>query len=1330
MAWATASIPSGDTNPLRDYQKALPAVTESTKRQIDTHRDVDPEGAGIVVGAVIGGIKGAIASGAVLSWATAGYAALGAGLAYAQQALAPDAPSHGSGANSSSPTYGFDNVGASFSPLGEPISIVYGEERPQLKRIQEFTRRIGGQEYAYALYAVAQGPITSYEQLWIEGQPIENYDDVTVWSTLGDGENIEGFEDEITQTNAQGKTISTDETVITTSGEPDRISTGVIFPQGLNEIGGGGNAKKQTVNIEATYRNRSTGEEIEHSSWIDAGTAQVSFTAKQTQEYNFQTQQYEPVGDIEHEWVYTGLNNEKLLKNAESVRIDGDVKDADALEPFYGGGIYTSFLSGLVRRKNKTSIDAEEVDNVTTRTTQAQWFTREKTWEGTATVDFDFTTGFYRVRDNSTSTVRREFEFDVPERWRGDKIDVILSRENSESSDPAVSDSVELNYIREREFSDNDYSDYAMVGVRIKAEGQLSGTVPSLEAQIRGRPAHDSTPSSETGWTDNPWICLYDALVSGREVGLSGYDADELDWPSFRDAADFSDEMVSDGQGGTEKRHRLNLVIDQKMEIQKLIDTVSTAGQGYTIWDTNGIHVVLDEPDLDPVMVFNEQNMIGPAQYSFKPAKKDYEAVEVQFRDENSEYEQTIIEVPKDEGTPIDDRFPKQTLNLIGVTNRAQAIRTARLMQRIDDEERLTCSLTAPQEAVHVQPGDLCYVADVVSSGYWQYNGRIRDYGPDYVLLDQQVDISASEIDIILRLKDGRIVNERIEGFGSTSDVVKLNRSFNDIGEEPLDNCPFAIGPVDEITDLMRVRKITHTQTGDLELEMVEHSETKFIDLDDFDLDAPQIDASLDTNDPKPVEELRGVSRTTFNQDGTLNPKAEIAWSPPLIDNASRYDVWIDYDATTTGGGLRNQFEKIKEADGLSTIVSEGIVAPSRIRVLVQTITEDGKKLPLWRCPIVNVSIRGLSGRPPDVQSLSIRQRDQAVILDWPSVDYPLHDHYQVRRGSSWSSGQVVRDDILNSRLEVQDVVNRDYTYHVKSISSQGKESKNAASASITVTGIKIDDFILDADEAPDWNGTKDGFAIVSRSEGESIAPIHNQRWSDIWGPNETWSDQYGPSEEWDLGFRSECIYTTQTKDIGRIRETNVNMDVALFADLAELRWSDAYGINDVWDDAFDEGESGTWLDLGENALDLEIEYRISDDNSTWSSWQTLEPEKRSFRYIEFRVTVRPNSLEDDIYIYQMLSLLNIRDVILEIENFTIQSGGTTLDYSNFNDQTGVPGFFLNEPKIAQLQGRGNNQAVAFEVANKTNTDMDLMAYDTTDGTSIQANADIEIRGI
>lgn len=1306
---------------MRNYQKALPAVTESTKRQIDTRRDVDPEGTGVIVGAVIGGLKG-IAAGATW-WGVAGYAALGAGLAYAQNTLlAPDQPSHGSGPNTASPTYGFDRVGASFSPLGESLSIVYGEEKPQLKRIQEFTRRIGGKEYAYGLFAVAQGPITSYEQLWIEGQPIENYDDVRVYESLGDGDPIVGFEDEVTQTNAQGKTITTTETVVTTSNEPERISVGIIFPQGLSRIDDKGNAKKETVNLDIKYRNNRTGEE--RQGFINEGQVGTFFRAEQTGRIDSSGDFQPDDTGIKHIWRYFVSDD---LVNAQRIRVNGTVMDEDAFR--FNDGLVTA----IIRTDYRNSLNPDEISNVT-QSIQGTGDNAIRVWSGNGNVDLDYQVGSYQIRDNSTNTVRREFEFDVPQSWRGDEIDVIISRQNSESSDPAISDRAELNYIRERQFSDQDYEGYAMLGVRIKADGQLSGTIPSVEARIRGRPAHNSTPSSETGWTDNPWICLYDALVSGRDEGLSGYDTDELDWPSFEAAANYSDQLVNDGRGSSEKRHRLNLVIDQKMEIQKLIDTVSTVGQGYTIWDTDGIHVVLDEPNLDPVMVFNEQNMIGPAQYSFKPAKKDYEAVEVQFRDETNDYERTTIEVPKDANTAVDDRFPKQTLNLIGVTNRAQAIRTARLMQRIDEQERLTCKITAPQEAVHVQPGDLCYVSDVVSSEDWEYNGRIRDWestpNGDIVLLDQQVNINASDIDIILRLTDGRVVNERIDGFGSTTDVVRLNRTFNEIGAKPLENCPFAIGPVADITDLMRVRKITHGQTGDLEIDLVEHSEQKFVGLDDFEIGDTTVDASLSTQDPLPVQDFRGVSRSTFNQDGSLNPKIEVSWTPPVIDNATRYDVWIDYDATVTDGSRREQFKRIKQTNALSTTISEDIVAPSTIRVLVQTITEDEKSLPLWRCPVRVISVRGITGRPPDVQSLTARQRDQRVILDWPSIDSPLHDHYQVRRGSSWATGEVVRDDIIESRHEITDLTNRDYTYHVKSISSQDNESTNAASDTITVTGIEVDDFILDSDEAPNWNGTKNGFAIVSRPEGESIAPTHDQRWDDIWNSGEAWDAQYNSGESWGLGFVSEAIYTTQTVDIGRIRETNINLDLAIAADLADLRWSDAYTSSEVWSDAFGANQSGTWNDLENLTLERDVEYRISDDGTNWTNWQTLVPEKKPFRYIEFRLKLRPNQIGDDVYVYQMLKLLNIRDVILEIENFQIQSGGTTLDYSNFNDQTGEPGFFLNPPRVNQLQGRGNNQAVAFEVANKTNTDMDLVAYDTTDGTQMSATADIELRGI
>jgi predicted phage tail protein len=127
---------------------------------------------------------------------------------------APNAP--GGGGMNSSPTYGWDGAKLS-TRVGAPIQVAYGENRVSGQLINFKTEYDGDKVYLELLISLGHGPSEAISDIEIEGNPIENYRQVTYETRLGtdDQSPIHGF-NEVVVMNPQSVELTHDGFVYTT----------------------------------------------------------------------------------------------------------------------------------------------------------------------------------------------------------------------------------------------------------------------------------------------------------------------------------------------------------------------------------------------------------------------------------------------------------------------------------------------------------------------------------------------------------------------------------------------------------------------------------------------------------------------------------------------------------------------------------------------------------------------------------------------------------------------------------------------------------------------------------------------------------------------------------------------------------------------------------------------------------------------------------------------------------------------------------------------------------------------------------------------------------
>lgn len=133
-----------------------------------------------------------------------------------------------------------------------------------------------------------------------------------------------------------------------------------------------------------------------------------------------------------------------------------------------------------------------------------------------------------------------------------------------------------------------------------------------------------------------------------------------------------------------------------------------------------------------------------------------------------------------------------------------------------------------------------------------------------------------------------------------------------------------------------------------------------------------------------------------------------------------------------------------------------------------------------------------------------------------------------------------------------------------------------------------------------------------------------------------------------------------------------------------------------------------------EESQDVVIEWRYSEDNETWTDWTICNIGQYTFRYCQFRATLRAYN-NAQILLNTFNVSIDVPDKTLELDIETTAEDGCVIDYN-----------FINIPSII---GTVNDDVNAYVVIkNKTNTSASVYTY-LNDGTQTSAKVNLRLKG-
>jgi len=612
-------------------------------------------------------------------------------------------------------------------------------------------------------------------------------------------------------------------------------------------------------------------------------------------------------------------------------------------------------------------------------------------------------------------------------------------------SDGYISADLWLHEIDEINTDDLIYPGQALAGIRSLSTDQIGTSAPDYEMLVRGIKV--SVPqvmngATEVGWDDyywdptadcfrllsdgtvltwdgvtyvkrysaNPIWCIYD-LITNKVYGLGNHvETTDIDISYMLEMAKYCDERVPDGEGGYEKRFRLDIVIDSLQDALDLLLSLCSVCRGVPFLSDRGeIKIAIKRPST-PVQLFHMGNTVKDSfSETWKSLRDIHNIINVQYDDQDNNYEADTVGYEDDAALNAGD--PPRSVNTRYYGKKlSYALRYGRDYLNNEKYHNNTVKLRTGFSGMLRQVGDLVDVAhDVPQFGFsglvaksFLYKGNysstisyiiddaVTYSGLEYKALKASVGVDPTDteywevisrtkvkLDRSVNIETGKSYAIRID----FADGTYLERNVTDAAgtytevtlDEALPATPgssdrfdgYSFGEVDKIVKPYWVRKINRLRSGEVEFELEEYVEEIF---DDSEIKIPDYNYSSLSTDIPDVTGVVLQEALVTKSDGTVADTIDVSWTLPvsttyavgrflgvkiyISDNAG--ESWV-YRGSTTG----------------TSFSISGVAVGSTYRVAVVSYALQGQNN-VEDSPYDDITLIGDAEYPPDVTNLQV----------------------------------------------------------------------------------------------------------------------------------------------------------------------------------------------------------------------------------------------------------------------------------------------------------------------------------------------------------------------
>lgn len=828
------------------------------------------------------------------------------------------------------------------------------------------------------------------------------------------------------------------------------------------------------------------------------------------------------------------------------------------------------------------------------------------------------------------------------------------------------------------------YKNVAWSRINLKVSEQLSSGNPTITAVVKGKKVLDTRTGSYE-WSDNPAMCVRDYLLSKRYGAGHFITQDMLDENSFKEIADYCDELVttrvpttlatadeinskitslqqvlqnnSSQLSTAEKenisneitslqqslinlqskpvtytldvtpRYSLNIIIaETKKHIEHLQDMFAVFG-GFLVFSNNKVGLRCEKST--PVSYdFTDDTIVKDSlEYTQNPIESSPNRYNVKFYDPCNQWTGVMILCEDYVDQKERQKIIPKDVELTGCTSQSQALRLARLYRDKNKLCNIVISFQTATMAMHLEPGDVITVSKkIYPNGTEQYLFR---------------------------------------------------------------NMPFRILEISE-------------QKGIYSIKAEQYNDSIYND---------SLGAAIQVKNyveiPNPFSSaIQDVSNMTSKQevftqkDGTIVSTLTASWDNPTYQFFSEMIVSYSIDNGTTwvnaGTTIGNSFTL------QNVLTNRTYLVKLQIENTIGRISSGYISSPIY--------ITGKGEPPSDVTNFSITQKGNDIVVSFTQVPDTDIKYYEVRKGYQWNSGIKVCVIPANfNSWTVSASEEGTMTFWMKAFDNSGGESVNPAQYVMNIIGLPKRNVVLEESTTfNDWiyNGMyedTDGLHLSSMNKVSDY--VH---WADMFGsPKQQRTDAYAELPIIDLGeniLDAEAFYYDKY-GVAKLRTQQRLCDYATFGQIFSTPVTyvtPKYAI-----------ETMVGIDIefnSDNPLSrVDYQYSSSLDLVSWSGWIDSSVSQFYGRYLKIRLI--PTSLDGfaPVVIKSAKARVDVPDVEDSVLNVMLVAGVNTVKYN-------IP--FTVPPTLGVFTQDMNGKSVTYVINNVTTTSFDIRLLDG-DGNSI-----------
>lgn len=285
------------------------------------------------------------------------------------------------------------------------------------------------------------------------------------------------------------------------------------------------------------------------------------------------------------------------------------------------------------------------------------------------------------------------------------------------------------------------YPGCALVAVMAIATDRISSSQPNIATKLDGRKLKYYDGST---WQNETWDTgaadegnvgrnlawqIHD-LIYNEIYGLGPYFDESLKASAkFKEMADYANQSIDDGQGGTEPRFRSDIIVDGIVDPWDMIKELLRSCHAFPVLAGAQIWPVV-EKERSPVMSFGMDNVTeddrGNTTFieNWRALEDKPNVIEVQYYDAVKDFVRDTIQYPDDDTLiPTGEKIKKLTVIFHNITRRSQAARLAKFTWLQAQLLKKYIQFSTQEEAIGLQPGDVFYFSHDIPQ--YDYSGKI-----------------------------------------------------------------------------------------------------------------------------------------------------------------------------------------------------------------------------------------------------------------------------------------------------------------------------------------------------------------------------------------------------------------------------------------------------------------------------------------------------------------------------------------------------------------------------------------------------------------------------